>query len=165
MTCRTTLFQMLSGRCSRKPGTAGRNGFALGNTPPPQKPGMRPSAFTLVEVLLAVAILAFGLTGVLAAYAKSADTLRIAEEHLNCYTLLKERMSELMEQARFGKGLPEGEVAADLEGAWTGYAWQLQVKPGPDKNLQEVTLTMSSQKSERTYTLATYVRFEEDEAQ
>jgi type II secretion system protein I len=120
----------------------------------------RSPRFTLVEVLLAVAILSLGIVGVLAAYAKSADTLRIAQDHIEAFALLKQKMSEIETDVRRGRYLASGRSEGEFEGAMASYTWELEVSQGPAEYLDAVVLTVKHKNRERTYALATYLENE-----
>jgi type II secretion system protein I len=116
--------------------------------------------FTLVEVLLAVAILSVGIVGVLAAYAKSAETLRIAQDHIEAFGLLKQKMSELEVDVRRGRHLGSGRSQGEFAGAMASYTWELEVSAGPAEYLDTVVLTVKHKSRPRTYSLATYLENE-----
>ena len=125
------------------------------NEPPPRR---RRAGYTLIEVILAVSLLAVGLVGVLAAYAKSADTLRLAQDNLRAFTLLRREMAAVevraCEQRYLPLGTQEGEFSEPDE---RDFRWRLEVTPSPVKAVNQVTLTVAHRRSGRSYTLATYL--------
>ncbi|MCF7854552.1 MAG: hypothetical protein K9N51_07140 [Candidatus Pacebacteria bacterium] len=122
-------------------------------------PGIpRRMRFTLVEVLLAVSILVFGIVGILSGYAKTTDSIRVAREHMDVYGLLKEKMGEAELEARSStSGLAHGVTRGDFGERYLEYEWQRDVKAAPYEGLDEVTLTITCRRNERVYTLATYL--------
>ena len=55
---------------------------------------------TLVEVLLAVSILAFGIAGVVRGYASSITTLETGQYNIDAVNLLKKKMAEVQIMVR-----------------------------------------------------------------
>ena len=122
--------------------------------------------FTLVEVLLAVSILVLGLVGVLAGYVKTTDAIRIAREHMDVYGLLKHKMGEAQLEARQStSGLAYGTTRGDFGESYGGYVWEREVRESSHKGVDEVTLTVTNQRSSRVYTLATYLLRPEQETE
>lgn len=119
--------------------------------------------FTLVEVLLAVMILAVGLGGVLAAYMKTADTLRIAREHVEAHGLLAGKMGEA-QLAYTMHGALSATARRGTFGEPVEFTWDIAASDGPVKTLDEVTVTLTSRRTGRAYTLTTYFENNEQEA-
>ena len=130
---------------------------------PPPRHARPPCPFTLVEVLLAVSILAFGMVGVIAAYIKSSDTLRIAQDNVEAYSLLKEKMSEFeltvhtSDDVRGLMGTEEGDFRT---GYRRQYSWKRDVEAGPTDRLVKTVVTVTHKRSGRTYALGTFFRVE-----
>jgi Tfp pilus assembly protein PilV len=112
--------------------------------------------FTLVEVLLAVLVLAIGLGGVLAAYTKAAGTIRAAQDNVEAFLLLKEKMAELELQYRRTLALVPGRFEGEFEEPFQYYTWETEVRPGPDQSLLEVSAMVRQQNSGRQVSVATY---------
>jgi len=134
---------------SKRPPSASRR------QPPRPAPGAA-ATFTLVEVLLAITILAIGLGGVLAGYANAATTLRRAQDSVEASLLLKERMAGLELQFRENNGLLSGTTEGECDPPFHLYAWQTEVRRGPDEGLLEVSVTIRHLQNGRSYTLSTY---------
>ena len=122
--------------------------------------GPRPGsqAYTLIEVILAVSLLAIGLVGILAAYAKSSDALRLAEDNLAAQGLLRRELAaveiEVCEQQFIAQGVREGQFTEPYA---RDFAWRLDVVASPIKDLNLVTYTVTQRRTGRTYALATYL--------
>ncbi len=117
--------------------------------------------FTLVEVLLAVALLSIGLVGVISGYAKAADALGIAQNSLEATALLAQRMAGIEEEFRQQGPLPRGRFANSFGEEFADYTWQIDVAPGPVDTLDEVALTITHTRTGRTYSAATLLPNEE----
>lgn len=116
---------------------------------------LRGHPFTLVEVMVAVTVLAFGMVGVVAAYHRAAFSLGRAQESIAAYALLREKMGTVEEDAREENGLAHGRFTGTFIGAQRGFGWQLTVLEGPFEKTDEVALTVQHLGSERSYTLVT----------
>ena len=115
--------------------------------------------FTLVEVLLAVSVLAVGMVGVLAAYAKSADTLRITKENVDAYHLLKQTVAEARLDALRPGPIAYGQREGQFDPPYSNFAWRLEIRPGPeDDEVAEVEGVVVNQINGRSYSLTTYIR-------
>ena len=113
--------------------------------------------FTLVEVLLAVMVLAIGLGGVLTAYAKAAGTIRVAQDNVEAFLLLKEKMTEIELQQKQNGALPAGRREGIFAEPFHNYAWETEVRAGPEAALVEVVTTVRQIHSGRHFSLATYL--------
>ncbi len=85
--------------------------------------------FTLIEVMVSVAILAVGLALVLQGFAFSLNVLRISQDNLKATLVAKNKMAELQLQIKedrdsFVKGLDEEFESGDME-----YRWEVKVEP------------------------------------
>jgi len=117
----------------------------------------RKEGFTLVEVLLTVTILAIGIIGVLRAYAVSVNSLGIGQENIDAVCLLKEKMSEIEQDALKQKGILPETSTGEFGGNFADYKWELDIKPSTLDSLNEVKLTVFHKESTRKFTLWTYV--------
>ena len=111
--------------------------------------------FTLIEVTLAAALLSVGMIGVLAAYAKAADTLRIAQNHLEATSLLARQMAQVEEENRRQAALPRGRSEGTFSDPYADFKWTLEISAGPFAHLDRAVLTVEHETSGRTYSLAT----------
>ena len=112
---------------------------------------------TLVEVLLAVAILSIGMVGVLRAYAVSIGALEISRDTINIIELLKEKMADIEQTTIEQGGVSAGASSGKFEGTWEDYAWASQTNTIAQEGLCELALTVSSQlDGSRQASLVTY---------
>ena len=119
--------------------------------------GISDKGFTLIEVLLAVSILAIGIIGVLRAYATSVNALEVGQENIDAVCLLKEKMSEIEQDALKQKGVLPETSTGEFEGNFADYKWELDIKPSTVDSLNEVKLTVFHKENTRKFTLWTYV--------
>jgi len=82
--------------------------------------------FTLIEVMLAVSILAIGLIGVLHAYAALVDGLAITQDSIRAICLLKDKMAGVEEEALKELDTTAGTDGGRFEAADKGFEWRLQ---------------------------------------
>jgi len=124
--------------------------------------------FTLIEIMLAVLILSFGLVMVLRSFATALDGLKRVEFVKVASYLLEEKMEDIKEKAREEKGIARGASSGefrksdytDLKTDYTDHRWDLSVKQsGVDEDLNEVELVISWQegKNKRSLFAATYL--------
>jgi hypothetical protein len=111
--------------------------------------------------MLAVSILAIGIIGVLRAYTTSVDALGVGQENIDAVNLLKEKMTEIEQDALEQEGISPGTSTGEFEGNFTGYKWELDIKPSAVDSLNEVILTVFHKESTRKFTLGTYVENKE----
>ena len=119
--------------------------------------GISNKGFTLVEVLLAVTILAVGIIGVLRAYATSVNALEVSQENIDAVCLLKEKMAEIEQAGLEQGGIPQGVSSGEFEGSFEGFEWESEVKPSRVDGLNEITLVVSRKEKPRRFSLVTYV--------
>ena len=119
--------------------------------------GISDKGFTLIEVMLAVSILAIGIIGVLRAYATSVDALEVGQENIDAVCLLKEKMSEVEQDALKQKGVSLGRSTGEFEGNFANYKWELDIKPSTVDSLNEVKLIVFHKENTRKFTLWTYM--------
>ena len=101
------------------------------------KIGSKDQGFTLIEVLLAVSILAIGLVGVLRAYATSANAMEKSEYDMDAVFFLKTAMAQIEEKALTEGNIPPGVSNGDFTSAGeknfgkkrsTRWLWSQEVK-------------------------------------
>jgi len=83
--------------------------------------------FTLIEVMIAVTILAIGMVAVLRGYAVSINTLEGYECSVDIYCLLKERLAGLEEKIIKEKGLLPETDTGKYRDRYDGFKWKMQV--------------------------------------
>lgn len=121
--------------------------------------GRTERGFTLIEIMMAVAILSFGLVLVLQSFATALEGLKGARRVSAASSLLEEKMEELKEKAREENGMAEGPLSGEFDKEYKGYKWDASVKPGPVAELNELELTVSwtDGKTPRNLSAVTYV--------
>jgi type II secretion system protein I len=127
------------------------------------KPKTGKTGFTLVELLLSVAILSFGLVGVIHAYGISLKALSVGQDYSDFIYLLSKRMAEVEEKTLVEGGINSGTSYGEFSDGYANFNWRLQVEEAATKGLQKVLVTVSHQKDPRTFTLATYLMESPDE--
>jgi len=112
---------------------------------------------TLIEVLLAVSILAIGIVGVLRAYATSVVTLEVGQYNIDAVGLLKQKMADI-EQVVVEEGeIPQGSEQGTFESPAEDFLWAWKVDPTETEGLNELTVVVSHKYNPRTFSLKTYV--------
>ena len=84
--------------------------------------------FTLIELMIAVTILAFGLVGVIRAYVVMIDVLENADYRLEAVSVLENKMAELEMKAIEAGNVPAGTTGGKLKMWGTNYAWNMDVQ-------------------------------------
>lgn len=137
------------------------------------------TAFTLIEVLLAVTILAIGMTGVIRAYFTMINAMETAQYSIDAACLMKVKMGEIEENAIMTGGTKTGSNTGNFAGGgdmkahidhpddwvWTENIVREAIAPSasenkPDYYLNAVTLTVvnASRIPARKVDAATYMR-------
>jgi prepilin-type N-terminal cleavage/methylation domain-containing protein len=117
------------------------------------------NAFTLVEVLVAVAILAIGLIGVLRAYYVLVNGFEISRYTTDAVCLLKEKVTEFEKKVIYEKyNVSGGYMRVGLE---NDFQWQTQINELEPQNkyLKEIKVTAFSSrvKPKRELSLISYL--------
>lgn len=122
---------------------------------------------TLIEVLLAVSILAFGIIGVLRAYAVSIATLEIGQYNIDAVSLMKQKMVDtekmILEMALEEEKIPQGGEHGEFEKPFEDFLWEREISSTETEGLSELTLVISHKYNPRTFSLTTYVVDREEE--
>jgi len=120
-------------------------------------------AFSLIEVLLAVAILTVGLIAIIRGYVVALSALKATEDYIQEVSLAKDKMADLKEQAMAAKGYLQGAMQGQFPSPDDGFFWQAQISPSGQKGLNEIDLTVSDAVSSpaRTFSLVAYVDVKE----
>ena len=126
--------------------------------------------FTLIEIMVSVAILSVGLVLILQAFAHSLNILRISENNLKATFVTENKMAEAQIQAKedwdtFANGLGERFEFETLE-----CAWELRTSIAPWEGIEEIaeeyenlnevqaTLAWKAGKRKGEISLVTYMR-------
>jgi len=118
---------------------------------------MKPCSFTLVELMIAISLLTLGLVGVLGAFAKSADTLRRAQDHLEATSLAKREMGKLEFSAWRDGSLPGGSRSGEFGDLAPRFSWRREVQASEQRGMQEVTVVVIQRLDGRQVSLSTRV--------
>ena len=125
--------------------------------------------FTLVEVVLAVAILAFGIVGVLRAYGTSVRVLSAEQDAVDEVFLLGQRMGEVELVSLTKDGLMPGTVSGVFSSGFNGVGWRVEVVPvmvisdesgvPEESGFCRVTVTVLGREGDnsRKFSLSTYM--------
>ena len=114
--------------------------------------------FTLVELMVSVAILAVGLAFILQGFAFSLNVLRISEDNLKATLVAENKMAELQIQAKENKDGLAGGLDEKFELGNMEYAWEIEVQPvgggieeisGAHQTLNEVSACLSWEEGKR----------------
>ena len=126
--------------------------------------------FTLIEIMVSVAVLAIGLVLILQGFAHSLNALRISEDNLKAAFAADNKLAEAQIQAKedwddFKKGLDEEFKFEDIKCTWeveiTPVEWELEEEvPESYEDLNEVKATLSWKEGKRKGTIpfVTYMR-------
>ena len=143
--------------------------------PCPLNPDLSPEkAFTLIEVMLTITILAVGIIGVLRAYAVSINVMKIGQYSIDSLCLLKQKIAEIEQEAIEKETLLPGVDGGRFKGRYKDFEWKSQVKElyfldiqteeegepielKPDLNEVKVTVTNEHAMPVRKFSLVTYV--------
>jgi prepilin-type N-terminal cleavage/methylation domain-containing protein len=77
--------------------------------------------FTLVEVLLTIAILAIGLIGIIMAYSSLLNAAGVSYEYIDAVCLAKEKMAEIELDELQNKDLTKGTVKGEALGIYEDF--------------------------------------------
>ena len=110
--------------------------------------------FTLIEVMLTVVILTFGIAGILRVYAVSINALKVSADYIDAICLSKEKMVEIEMDKRGDTGLR----AWESNGRYKGLAWQTEILPYGEKGLNLVSVSVFKNRLDpsKIFRLVTY---------
>jgi type II secretory pathway pseudopilin PulG len=123
-----------------------------------KRSGWRTAGFSLVETLLAVFILAVGLTLVLRSFGSSLDALRNAAAYTRGLALVEERLWDLEATGSIVPGTYGGQFAEEDR----DFRWEVQAAEPKETGLCEtrVTVSWAQRGRPRAISVVTYVRRE-----
>ena len=127
---------------------------------PPNPYTLNPKkGLTLIEVLVAVSILAIGIGGVLQAFAGSVAALEAGQYNVDAVNVIKQKMADVQQML-----FEQKEVSLDSEnGTFEDFRWEWEIKPTDIQDLNELTLKISHAYNPRTFSVKTYVVSKETE--
>ena len=104
--------------------------------------------FTLIEVLVSIAILASAVVLILQAFVRGAYVMALAKNRLRAYTFASAKMADVELALQHGREPdPDGRFSAGRE----QFRWRLDRAPADDPQLERVTLTVSWRQGRRAY--------------
>lgn len=107
---------------------------------------MRARGFTLVEVLVAVAVLAIAMAAVISAMARQADNAGYLKQKTLALWVAHNRLAELqLESTTPSTGRSDGKV----EMSGVEWKWQTEIKATEDDRLRRVDITVSGPSQKR----------------
>jgi len=115
------------------------------------------SGFTLLEILVAVAILSISMVALLSAHNKALFMNSEAVEITEVVTLAREEMENMYMRPSIESGLSDVRNRKD----YPQYQWRVEVKETPFKGAREVIVRVFKAKDEKAgdlFTLKAYVR-------
>lgn len=105
------------------------------------RPRRRERGFTLLEVMVALAILATAFTALLSLHAQNLKTIARERSYTEALFLARERLAQIELQGAPDIGESRGDFEALYPGEYPGYQWELYVSvPGFFQNVREVTV-------------------------
>lgn len=97
--------------------------------------------FSLLEVLVAIAILATAFTALLGLHTQNLRTIARERSYSEALFLARERLATIELQGTPELGQSSGDFEGPYPGEYPGYRWELQVDiPFPFTNVREVTV-------------------------
>ena len=111
---------------------------------------------TLLEMLVAMAILAIGIVGVLRVFSSSIVTSKAAESYSLAAGLAHQTATELERRPSLDPGTMSGEFAS----AEPGYTWEAEIGSAESSGLQRVRITVfwKAGNRRRHFDMVTYLR-------
>lgn len=118
------------------------------------------NGFTLVEVMVAVAVLFIGIGGVLRAYVVSVDAIRNSQNYLAAVYLAKEKLNEFKGRELEQNGISVGTEAGNFSKPYDSLKWESETKPSDiaDCNLLQVKVLTDQSDSAKEFSLFAYVQ-------
>lgn len=114
------------------------------------------SGFTLIEMLLALAVFAYAASSILAVLGQTAKNLSEIETMTFASWVANDRLTELQAKTTWP---PKDKEKGQRELAGTQWFWQQRVVKTEDPNLRQVEVEIRTNKASQTsiYTLSTFV--------
>ena len=120
--------------------------------------GRNNTGFSLIEIMVSIAILSLGLVLILQGFAQSLNTLRISEDNLKATLMAENKIAEAEIQARedgdaLEAGLEEKFEFENIKCKWrvkaTPVEWKMEEIPESYQELREVEASLSWEEGKR----------------
>ena len=121
------------------------------------------SGLTLIEVLMAVSVLAIGTVGVLSAYAGSISVLEAGQYSIDGVHLVKQKMADVEQMLLEEEKIIQKGDSGTFKNAFSDFSWKWEIKPTETEGLNTLTLVVSNQYNPRKFSLSIYVLDAEEE--
>ena len=121
--------------------------------------GWRQSAFTLIEVLVALALVAIILPAVMKGISLATATASLAKRKMAAVSLAETQLAELLVSGEW----QNGDLSGDFGEEWPVYRWTAEVTNWEESSFREVrvSVTWTARGAERSVTLATLAHLED----
>lgn len=107
--------------------------------------------FTLIEIMVSVAILSLGLIVILQGFAGSLNILRVCRNNLEASLFAEEKMAELEINTKQSKNAFIKDLSGATQSGNLGLQWQIVVSPDLEyKGLNKILATISWKEGKRT---------------
>lgn len=120
----------------------------------------RSRGFTLLEVLVAVAVLGLALVSLLALHVRNLDLIARDARVTEATLLARDRMAEIAAEPFPDLGVTEGDFELEYPDRYPGLRWETEVLPAPVPNIREVRVRVfrGEKESGDDVSLVYYVR-------
>lgn len=123
----------------------------------------RTSGFTLIEMLLALAVFAYAATSILSVLSQSAKNLSELEKMTFASWVANDRLTELQVDKAWP---PKNKDKGERELAGQKWYWSQKVEKTADNNLRKVSVEVSTeQNGNSVYSLSTFVTKHQEKVQ
>lgn len=107
--------------------------------------------FTLVEIMISIAILSIGLILVLQGFSYALNILRISQDNLETSLLAQEKMAELEINSKQSKGMFLKDISGDSQSDNIEFRWQIRLTPDTEyEDLYAVMTTVNWKEGRRS---------------
>lgn len=119
--------------------------------------------FTLVEIMLTIAILAIGIIGILRAYTVLLNASGSAYEYIDAVCLAKEKMVEIELAELQDKGVVIGVIGGEARGMHGDLRWEEIITPSNNKdlNIAEAAIFEKDNAGSMRFNLVSYAQNKE----